>query len=222
MNQQLRKAAILIAGLDRESADQLLEQMPEDRAEQIRRMIFSLESVSPSEESHTLLEFLRLTQPSHSTTSAESHRVPAKPDAAESEGTGKPHPPTHPFSDMLAQASNDFIVASLQNEHPQVIAYVLTFVASGRVATLVANLPGELQVDVLQRIVEIHRASEWAGQEVQQWIASQFSADQHRSSLASQLSPLLNSANQKARGEILEHLQLVDQLLAHRLDSEKP
>lgn len=53
----LRKAAVLISALDRDSADALLEQMPEDHAAQVRSAIMELPEVSQEEQDQVLREF---------------------------------------------------------------------------------------------------------------------------------------------------------------------
>src|SRR5262245_4166839 len=55
----LRKAAVLIASLDVDTADLLLAQMPKDQADMVRREIADLDEIDPSEQQAVLDEFFR-------------------------------------------------------------------------------------------------------------------------------------------------------------------
>lgn len=62
----LRKAAILISALDRDSADALLDQMPEAQAAQVRNAVMELPDVSREEQEAVLREFFHGNRPAHS------------------------------------------------------------------------------------------------------------------------------------------------------------
>ena len=58
--QTVRKAAILIASLDRQTADALLAQMPTEQADAVRAAIDGLDQVSAQEQQATIEEFFRI------------------------------------------------------------------------------------------------------------------------------------------------------------------
>ncbi len=62
MTEDLRKAAVLVASLDRHAADQLLEQMEPSRAEAVRSAVLMLPGVHPGEELSVIRDFLDLHQ----------------------------------------------------------------------------------------------------------------------------------------------------------------
>ena len=66
----LRKAAILLASLDRDTADRLLDQMPRERAEVLRNTILGLREVERDEEQATIRKFLLDGEVSRSESSA--------------------------------------------------------------------------------------------------------------------------------------------------------
>ena len=68
----LRKAAVLISALDRDSADALLEQMPEDQAAQVRLAIMELPEVGRDEQDKVLREFFSGRNPSTGPQSADA------------------------------------------------------------------------------------------------------------------------------------------------------
>src|SRR5581483_9328663 len=56
----LRKAAILVASLETEMADKLLEQMPEEQAAPVRRMVVDLGELDPREQDNVINEFFKI------------------------------------------------------------------------------------------------------------------------------------------------------------------
>ena len=67
----IRKAAILVAGLDRTTADTLLEQMDVRLAQTVRDCILSMDDVDPAEERLVIEEFLRASPSNAQTTPPE-------------------------------------------------------------------------------------------------------------------------------------------------------
>src|SRR5256885_9256209 len=55
----LRKVAIVLASLDNETADALIDQMSAERASQVRRAMIELEQLDPAEQEEIVGEFLR-------------------------------------------------------------------------------------------------------------------------------------------------------------------
>lgn len=53
----LRKAAILVSALDRDAADALLQQMPEEQSAQVRNAVMELAEIDPAEQEAVLREF---------------------------------------------------------------------------------------------------------------------------------------------------------------------
>jgi hypothetical protein len=56
----IRKAAILVASLDVDSADLLLAQMTDEQADEVRRAVLELGEPDPSEQQAVLDEFFRI------------------------------------------------------------------------------------------------------------------------------------------------------------------
>src|SRR6185437_2498360 len=56
----IRKAAVLIASLDADTADLLLGQMPEQTAEEVRREVLQLGELDPAEQKQVIDEFFRI------------------------------------------------------------------------------------------------------------------------------------------------------------------
>ncbi|MBN1911122.1 MAG: hypothetical protein JW818_15355, partial [Pirellulales bacterium] len=62
--QGLRKAAILVAALDRATADTLLDAMRPEQAALVRQTVVTMDPVDPAEERRVIDEFLRQGLPS--------------------------------------------------------------------------------------------------------------------------------------------------------------
>lgn len=61
--------------------------------------------------------------------------------------------------DFLRKADYKNLLATIQNEHPQTIALILSYARSEQAATVISDLPPEKQVDVVQRIAMMDRTS---------------------------------------------------------------
>jgi flagellar motor switch protein FliG len=60
--ESLRKVAVVLASLDAEAADALIERMPDERARQVRQALLELEQIDPADQEAVVAEFLRLGQ----------------------------------------------------------------------------------------------------------------------------------------------------------------
>lgn len=61
--------------------------------------------------------------------------------------------------DFLRKADYKNLLTTIQNEHPQTIALVLSYTRADQAATVIADLPPEKRVDVVQRIATMDRTS---------------------------------------------------------------
>jgi flagellar motor switch protein FliG len=158
----LRKAAILVAALDRQSADALLDELGPAEAARVRAAVMDLDDVSADEQQQVITEFM--------------HRGP-QADDARSVGTelndtlarqlGNVPNPTPSGADsqepppfrFLHEATADGLARHLRGEHPQIIAVVVAHLQPKQGADLIKRFPEALQVDVLRRVAELDTAS---------------------------------------------------------------
>ena len=61
--------------------------------------------------------------------------------------------------EFIRKADYKNLQMTLQNEHPQTIALVLSYARSDQAAQIIAELPRTLQLDVIKRIAELDRVS---------------------------------------------------------------
>jgi len=155
----IRKAAIVIASLDEQSADKLLESMPEELASQIRWMSIELEDIDEQERQRVLDEFLANTGRGKPPLSddVETEFTYAAPDnlpVPKLEGASNNTPEPPPFG-FLNDAPTEMLAPFFEQEHPQVSAVMLSFLPPRRVAEILKHLGIHQQADIVQRISQL-------------------------------------------------------------------
>ncbi len=61
--------------------------------------------------------------------------------------------------DFLRKVDYKNLLMMLQNEHPQMIAIVLSYVSAEQTSQIISELPSDIQLDVIKRISNLDRAS---------------------------------------------------------------
>lgn len=61
--------------------------------------------------------------------------------------------------DFLRKVDYKNLLMMLQNEHPQMIAIVLSYVSAEQTSQIISELPNDIQLDVIKRISNLDRAS---------------------------------------------------------------
>ena len=231
-NQALRKAAILIDSLDSRSADELLEQMGEQLAGQVRQAVMQLGDVAQGERDRIIAEFMASKGQAAGDTDSPggveldlSFAAKMGADANGSPSAIAANAPAHktarPFA-WLEEASTASLAALLASEHPQVAAVVIAHLAPPQAADVLAALPANLQTETVRRIVELDETSPEILHEVEQQIASLLSHQSHlhrrQSAGLAAMGAILASARGSNRSQILENLAGRDRSLADRVD----
>ena len=240
--QALRKAAILIASLERETADSLLAQMTPDQADAVLSAIDALGDVAPREQEAVVEEFFRI-----------GPLVPEKAPPgieldsrlAQQLGEREPHPFSHsspqrersiwgaagelagasrgqPFR-LLEDTSSAALAEYLEREHPQTIAVVVSHLAGDRAAELLSLLPPELQGEVVLRLAHLDKTDPEILEEIergmQDWIAQQFRTSVGPAAGFETLRGILAAADERSKSTILRNLAQRDRRLAGKLSA---
>ncbi len=232
-NLSLHRVALLVASLDRETADQLLDQLPEATAEEVRRAVLELGCIDPSEQHQVIREFIQGDAlPAQRREAAAPARI----------GFGGPTPTelpgrstTRAVRDRVAEAgegpldraSERLIAECLGGELPQAIAVALAQLPTRRASEVVSHLPAPLQTQVLERLVEFDPASSLEfpdiREEFHQWLLQQIERSLHRAELAARLATILDATHSGTRQRILHNVSNSDARLAkelqHQLDA---
>lgn len=178
---QLRKAAVLIATLDGPLAEQLLAEMPEQEARQVRQLAAELGEINPSE---YRLVFDEFRQAASQPTVAPEPKVPPKFDGVELDAdllarletveTIAPPAPTkrHSAWQALSEADADILVDMLSAEQPQTVAVVMAQLEPTQAAQLIGRLSPELQVELLRRMSQLDPADDQSLQIVESQLAN--------------------------------------------------
>lgn len=227
----LRKVALLLASLERETADRLLAQLLPDRAEAVREMLASLADVDPEERRQVMRDFLRADgrrpsdflplSPRVETHAGPRHtrryaRATSSSSAAEREAGCGDRP--------IERASERLIAECLSDELPQAIAVALAQLSTERASEVVGYLPAPVQTEVLERLVELDPATTLDAPEIrdefQSWLDEQIARSLHRAELAARLATILEATHSGTRERILHNVSSSDARLAKELQHQ--
>lgn len=218
-----RKAALLVASLDRDTADQLLDALPPERAQQIRDAVLGLPSIDDEEVRSVMCEFLQDGSLGDSITFAA--RIARDASSAPTEGARSTVTRPRGEGDLddgpLERASERLIADCLCGELPQAIAVALSHLPAQRASEVVSYLPAEVQTQVLERLVEFDPASSLEFPEINydfhQWLNQQIERSLHRAELAARLATILDATHSGTRQRILKNVSCSDARLAKEL-----
>lgn len=221
------KAAILVANLDRHTADMLLDQMTREQASAVRRAVIELDQLDPQLIEEVLEEFRQLNgfgqrsssgnevtwEPSGDSSAEALDDVPwngtlATHGYARQRASWRP-----PLKDRFAclRGSNPATVARyFAHEHPQTIAVVFSHLAPEQSADILAQLPPPLQADVLCRLADLEETDPEILRDiessVERWLREQDQHGQRRRTGVQAIRRILASAELGAKEEILANL----------------
>jgi flagellar motor switch protein FliG len=233
-NDMLRRAAVLVSSLDTATADALLDQLPEEDAARVRRLVVEIEEVDADEQRAVLDDFRRgRRQPSagrdarhrrhDSNAGVEldpglARRLSQRDYAGDATTAGGSE--ERPFR-FLQAARSEKLSPLLTGEHPQTIAVVVSHLPDDRAAALLATLEGELQADVLRRLISLDQADPEMLREVERGLESRMLehalVERRREAGFDAVERILDAATPAARRTILSNLAVRDEALASRL-----
>ena len=224
----IRKAAILVASLDRAAADHLLDRIDPAEAREIRQRTMELDPVDPEEQRRVIEEFLRARPqiPEKPPTGIEldgglARRLFSPPRPFAPEKTRAASPPGAPPFRFLHDAEGEKLVSLLAGERSQTIALVISHLSPEQAGNVLAGLPPALQVDVLRRLVDLEETEPEILQEVEQALESRFSeqllTQRRRVAGLAAVAGILEASEHSVGKEILGNLAARDHRLAQRV-----
>lgn len=177
----LQKAAAVIIALGSDTASQIYKYLREDEVEQLTYEIARTPSLSSEQESSILNDFYQLcvTQKVITDGGVEYARNVLEKAYGTKEATSllervTKSLPSKEF-EFLRRADSKTLLATIQNEHPQTIALILSYARPDQAAAVIAELPPEVQVDVVQRIATMDRTSPDVVKIIENNLAGKFS-----------------------------------------------
>lgn len=219
----LRKVAIVVSCLDRESADLLMEQMEPEDAERVRRAVFELDPVAPEEQRRVIDEFLRAGPKPRPRNVSESQvmfsRVSMQPEPRSSSG-GREH-----VFQSLGELAPEGLAGVLATERPQTIALVLSHLPPELSGKVLVQFPPQVQPEVLRRLVELEETDPEILREIeaslQARLSQAFALPRRRVAGLSAVEGILNASDRNTGSQLYRNLTSHDQQLAAQLQPER-
>jgi flagellar motor switch protein FliG len=209
--EQLRKAAVLIAALDADGADAVLDRIPADEAAQIRRTLIELPDVAADEEAAVIGDFFR-----HGGVATE----PADDDVVYEPSTEAARHDGAAFA-FLYEAAVEDLAELLADERPQTAALVISHLPAEQAAQTVAALPDDVQPEVVRRLARLDETDPDVLREVeaalQRRFRSRFPNGARRAAGVGAVRRIMDEASPEVRRQWLTSLATQDPRLAANL-----
>lgn len=217
----LRKAAILLLGVDHESATIILKQLEQRAIEDVTREVASLGDVPQAIRTRVLSEFydLALAQTWATEGGLDYARklLSASLDPKEADRIMQQistQVRKTPFA-FLQKAESQNLLTFIQDEHPQTIALIVSHLPFHKASEILGGLPGPKQIEVVKRVANMEQTNPEVISEVER-------------GLEARLSNMLTQSFEKIGGveTVAEMLNLVDRTtekgIMEGLEAEDP
>jgi len=230
----IRKAAVLVAGLDPKTADALLDALGQPQARRIRDAVVELGDIDPHEQRRVLDEFFRIRpmvpdqQPPGIELDGRLARKLAMPPRGGSPEAEQPEPTPQleakPFH-RLGEAEADKLARILAHERPQTVALVLSHLPPEQAGNVLTRLPGELHNDVIHRLIDLEETDPAVLRDVERALESRLSQQvrmqRRRVAGMKAVSDILRASDSRVGMKILDTLAEHDRALAERLGPQR-
>ena len=223
----LQKAAVLLITLGPEKAANIFKHLKEEEIEQLTLEIANTRSVSPSQKEEVLNEFYEVCLAQQYI--AEGGIGYAKDLLQKALGEEKAKDvlgkltaslQVRPF-EFIRKTDASQILNFIQDEHPQTIALILSYLSPSQAAGIVGFLPPDKQTDVAKRIATMDRTSPDVIKEVEdileQKLASLVSQDYTIVGGVDSVVAILNTVDRGTEKHIMENLEIEEPELADEI-----
>jgi flagellar motor switch protein FliG len=178
----IQKAAILLIALGPEKSSTIFKHLKEDEIEDLTLEIANTKSVTPQVKERVINEFYEVCLAQQYI--AEGGIGYAKELLEKSLGSDKANDVIGKLTASLQVKPFEFIKKTdasqllnfIQDEHPQTIALILSYLSPGQSAVILGALPPEKQADVARRIATMDRTSPDVVKEVEKVLESKLSS----------------------------------------------
>lgn len=160
-----QKAAAIIISLGADNASQIYKYLKEDEIEHLTYEISRLQHLSPQTMEDTLKDFydVCLTQKVITEGGLEYARNVLEKAFGSQTATSLLERVTKTLRsksfDFIRKADYKNLLTMIQNEHPQTIALILSYARADQASSVIAELPKEIRIDVVERIANMDRTS---------------------------------------------------------------
>ena len=213
----VEKAAILLIALGPEKSAQIFKHLKEEEIEQLTLEIANTSSVSPQTKEQVLNEFYEVCLAQQYI--AEGGITYAKELLEKALGEDKARDvigkltaslQVRPF-EFIRKTDSTQLLNFIQDEHPQTIALILSYLPAAQASSVVSALPPEKQADVAKRIAMMDRTSPDVIKQVEKVL------ERKLASLVNQDYTILNSVDRGTEKHIMETLEVEEPELADEI-----
>ena len=215
----VQKAAILLIALGPDKSANVFKHLKEDEIEQLTLEIANTRSVSPAIKDSILDEFYEVCLAQQYI--AEGGITYAKDLLEKALGAERAKDVIGKLTASLQVRPFEFVRKTdasqllnfIQDEHPQTIALILSYLSPGQASAIISALAPEKQTDVAKRIAQMDRTSPDVIKEVEKVL------EQKLSSLVNQdyTIDILNTVDRGTEKHIMESLEIEDPELADEI-----
>ena len=223
----LQKAAILMIALGPEKSAAIFKHLKEDEVEELTLEIANTRSITPQVKESVVNEFYQVCLAQQYI--AEGGINYAKELLEKSFGAEKAMDvigkltaslQVKPF-EFVRKADAAQLLNFIQDEHPQTIALILSYLAPGQAAIIVSALPPDRQADVTKRIAVMNRTSPDVIKEVEKVLESKLSSlvnqDYTIIGGVDAVVEILNTVDRGTEKHIMETLEIEEPELADEI-----
>ena len=223
----IQKAAILLITLGPEKAAVVFKHLKEDEIEQLTLEIANTRSVTPAQKEQVLNEFYEICLAQQYI--AEGGIGYAKDLLQKALGENKAQEvlgkltaslQVRPF-EFIRKTEASQILTFIQDEHPQTIALILSYLSPQQAASIISSLTPDKQTDVAKRIAMMDRTSPDVIKEVEnileQKLASLVSQDYTIVGGVDSVVEVLNTVDRGTEKHIMENLEIEEPELADEI-----
>ena len=223
----IEKSAILLIALGPEKSSKIFKHLKEDEIEQLTLEIANTGSISPQLKEDVLKEFYEVCLAQQYI--AEGGIAYAKELLEKALGEEKAKDVIGKLTASLQVRPFEFIRKTdpsqllnfIQDEHPQTIALILSYLSAGQASQVVSALPPEKQADVAKRIATMDRTSPDVIKEVEnvleRKLASLVNQDYTIIGGVDAIVEILNAVDRGTERHILETLEIEEPELADEI-----
>lgn len=222
-----QKAAILLITLGPDISASIYKHLTEEEIEELTLEISTIKNVSADEKEKVLEEFYNMAMAQDYITQGgigyakmllEKSLGPEAAATIINRLTSSLQ--VRPF-DFARKADPNQILNFIQNEHPQTIALVLSYLDPAQAGQILSNLPQEMQADVARRIAVMDSTSPEIIHEVEEMLEQKLSAtfthDYTKTGGIEAVVEVLNDVDRTTEKTILDNLSAQDPELAEEI-----
>jgi len=222
-----QKAAVLLISLGPDVAAQVYKHLNEEEIEQLTLEISSVQKVNSKEKEEIVEQFHQIalaqdyiSQGGIGYAKTILEKALGEDEASNIIGRLTSSLQVKPF-DFARKAEPAQILNFIQNEHPQTIALVLSYLDAAQSGQILSELPQELQADVARRIATMESTSPEIISQVEQILEKKLSAtvthDYTETGGIQAVVEVLNGVDRSTERTILDSLEIQDPELAEEI-----